>query len=136
MWAVTIHGVLSNSDFSSCVELVLNWYTISLHEPIHPIVGRHVFIAQFWTEIVISQSTYERTYWHGLTDGLEVHGIGIESQNGTTRLLASYPGLTGAGVTGEDDAGSAYDVSFDYLVEVLVLFVKQSEVWRSVSWPS
>lgn len=118
---VSIHGVFSRFDFSSRVELVFNDNPMRLHEPFHPIVGRHVFVSQLGSKVVISQSAHERTHGHGLADGLEVQGIGVEPEDRTATLLVSYPGLTGAVVTGEDDALSDNK-------EILVLFVEKSEI--------
>ena len=125
---VPIHRVLADSDFPTRVQAVLNGKLVGVRDPVHPVVRRHVLVAQLGTEVVVSESTNKRTYGHGLSYGLEVEGVSVKSENGSTQLLSSDFGLTDAVMTRKDDALATHDVLLDRLVQIFIVLIEKGKI--------
>ena len=131
-WYKAIDGVFADSDFSTGVQAMLDGTLVGVSDPVHPVIRRHVLVPQLRTEIIVSPTTHERTYGHGLSYGLEVEGVGIEPENGLARLLAPNLGFSAAMMPGKDNTRATHDVPLDRLVQIFIIFVKQGEIGSGV----
>ena len=121
-------AIFANFHLPTAVQMVLDGYSFSVRDPVHPVVRQHVFVTQLGSKVVLGQSTYERAHGHRLSNGMEIQSFGVEPQNGSTGLLSSDLGFPDAVVALKNDAGAPDNEVFDGLVQVLVIFVKQGKI--------